>query len=114
MWAAGSVVPALVLDRRPLPDRRDRDVACGDDPGGGRRRLAQHRYGNVALAAGNRDRPDVSVAGVAGGTALAESLPEDVLRTLFAVLLLVTAARLVWSIRPGSAREVGTGRRPQT
>lgn len=46
-----------------------------------------------------------SAAGVAGGATLAESLPEDALRTLFAALLLVIAARLVWSaLRSGAIR----------
>jgi uncharacterized membrane protein YfcA len=40
-----------------------------------------------------------SAVGVVGGTALAESLPEDTLRKLFAALLLLTAARLAWSAR---------------
>jgi uncharacterized protein len=50
-----------------------------------------------------------SAAGVAAGVALAKSLPEGVLRVLFAVLLLVTAARLAWSARParGEGRELG-------
>jgi uncharacterized membrane protein YfcA len=56
----------------------------------------QRRYGNVrwrpALVLGA-----VSIAGVAGGAALAESLPEDVLRRLFAGLMLVVAAQLAWS-----------------
>jgi uncharacterized membrane protein YfcA len=60
----------------------------------------QTRYGNVrwrvALVTGL-----LSVVGVAGGTALAEALPERVLRILFAGLLLVTAARLLWSQRRG-------------
>jgi uncharacterized membrane protein YfcA len=58
----------------------------------------QHRYGNV------RWRPALllglaSAAGVAGGVALAVALSEDTLRHLFAVLLLVFAARLGWSAR---------------
>ncbi|HEX5468562.1 MAG TPA: sulfite exporter TauE/SafE family protein [Gaiellaceae bacterium] len=58
----------------------------------------QHRYGNV------RWRPAiviglVSSAGVAGGVALADALSDDLLRKLFAVLLLVVAARLAWSAR---------------
>lgn len=58
----------------------------------------QHSRGNV------RWRPALllgftSIAGIAGGAALAESLPEDALRTLFALLLLAVAARLVWSVR---------------
>jgi uncharacterized membrane protein YfcA len=56
----------------------------------------QDRYGNV------RWRPALvvglaSALGVAGGAVLADALPESVLRRLFAVLLLVTAGRLVWS-----------------
>jgi len=56
----------------------------------------QDRYGKVrwraALVMGI-----ASALGVAAGAAAADSLPEAVLRRLFAVLLLVTAARLVWS-----------------
>jgi uncharacterized membrane protein YfcA len=56
----------------------------------------QSRYGNVrwrtALIVGL-----TSAAGVAGGAALADALPEDVLRKLFAVLLLLVAAQLAWS-----------------
>jgi uncharacterized membrane protein YfcA len=62
----------------------------------------QSGYGNVrwrpALLVGA-----LSVGGVASGTALAEALPEDVLKVLFAVLLLVTAARLLWTHRRGEA-----------
>ena len=60
--------------------------------------LRQEHYGNV------RWRPAVvigvaSAAGVAGGAALADALAEGVLRKLFALLLLATAARLVWAAR---------------
>jgi uncharacterized protein len=56
---------------------------------------SQHRYGNLEL------RPAVtlglaSVAGVLAGAATAIALDEDVLRKLFALLLLVVAARLAW------------------
>ena len=55
----------------------------------------QHRYGNVrwraALLLGVG-----SLAGVAAGVAVAESLPEDVLRRLFALLILGVAAQLAW------------------
>ncbi len=58
----------------------------------------QHRYGNVrwrqALVVGL-----ASLAGVVGGIALAAALPEDVLRKLFAALLLVVAGQLAWSAR---------------
>ena len=60
----------------------------------------QHLYGNV------RWRPALlvglaSAAGVAGGVALAVALSEDTLRSLFATLLIVFAARLAWSARRG-------------
>jgi uncharacterized protein len=58
----------------------------------------QHRYGNV------RWRPAAfvglaSVAGVAGGASLAVALSEDTLRRLFAVVLILIAARLAWTTR---------------
>jgi uncharacterized membrane protein YfcA len=55
-----------------------------------------HRLGNVrwwdAFVIGT-----VSAAGVAAGAALATTLQEDVLRKLFAGLLVVVAIQLVWS-----------------
>lgn len=66
----------------------------------------QSRYGNVRWRAA-AVIGTTSVAGVAGGAALAESLPETVLRTLFAILLLVTAARLLWSLRAPAPRRAG-------
>jgi uncharacterized membrane protein YfcA len=66
----------------------------------------QHRYGNVhwraALVIGA-----ASAAGVAGGAAIAESLPEATLRKLFAALLLATAVRLAWSARARGNRPYG-------
>ena len=58
----------------------------------------QHRYGNVSW------RPSLvigiaSIGAAVGGAALAVSLPESVLRRLFAVLLLVTAAQIAWRAR---------------
>ncbi len=58
----------------------------------------QHRYGNV------RWRPALvvglaSVVGVAAGAALATALPDDVLRKLFAALLVFVAGQLAWSAR---------------
>ena len=58
----------------------------------------QRRYGNVDL----RVAAWIGVASIAGvqiGVLIAESLPENVLRRLFGVLLLVTAAQLVWRTR---------------
>jgi uncharacterized protein len=62
----------------------------------------QHRHGNV------RWRPALvvgvgSLAGVEGGVQAARALPEDVLRRLFAVLMLVVAVNLAWRVlRRGS------------
>ena len=58
----------------------------------------QHTYGNVrwraALTLGL-----ASIGGVIVGVQVATSLPEDVLRRLFAVLLLGVAAQLAWRAR---------------
>jgi uncharacterized membrane protein YfcA len=58
----------------------------------------QQRYGNVrwraALVLGLS-----AIAGVEGGVQLAEALPEHVLRRLFGVLMLVTAAQVAWRAR---------------
>jgi uncharacterized protein len=58
----------------------------------------QHAAGNVrwreGIAVGI-----ASIAGVAGGAALATTLDEDLLRVLFSGFLLVVAAQLVWSAR---------------
>ncbi|HWG56524.1 MAG TPA: sulfite exporter TauE/SafE family protein [Gaiellaceae bacterium] len=55
----------------------------------------QRRYGNVrprtALVLGV-----ASIAGVQAGVLVATSLPEDVLRRLFALLLVGVAAQLAW------------------
>ena len=58
----------------------------------------QHAYGNLrwrhALLVGS-----ASIGGVAAGVAVAESLADDTLRRLFALLLVVTAAQLALSGR---------------
>jgi hypothetical protein len=58
----------------------------------------QARYGNVrwrpALVVGV-----VAVAGVEAGARVAEALPEDDLRRLFGVLMLLVAAQLAWRAR---------------
>lgn len=58
----------------------------------------QQRYGNVrwreALIIGV-----TAIAGVEGGVALAETLPEHALRRLFGVLMLVVAAQVAWRAR---------------
>ncbi|MGI8422473.1 MAG: sulfite exporter TauE/SafE family protein [Gaiellaceae bacterium] len=58
----------------------------------------QARYGNV------RWRPALvlglaAAAAAQGGVVLAENLPEDTLRRLFAVLLLAVAAQIAWRAR---------------
>jgi uncharacterized membrane protein YfcA len=65
----------------------------------------QHVAGNVrwreAIVVGL-----ASAGGVAGGTVLADSLPEHALRRLFAMLLLLIAVRLVWTaVRSGALRD---------
>jgi uncharacterized membrane protein YfcA len=58
----------------------------------------QHRYGNV------RWRPALvlglgAIAGVQAGVLLAVALPDDVLRRLFGVLMLVVAGQMAWRAR---------------
>jgi uncharacterized protein len=58
----------------------------------------QHRYGNVRL------RPALviglaAIAGVEGGVALAESLPEHMLRKLFGALMIIVAVQVAWRAR---------------
>jgi hypothetical protein len=55
----------------------------------------QREYGNVRL------RPALiiglaAIAGVEGGVQIAESLPQHVLRRIFAVLMIVVAAQIAW------------------
>src|SRR5206468_6335030 len=57
----------------------------------------QQRYGNV------RWRPAIviglaAIAGVEAGVALAETLPEHVLRRLFGVLMILVAAQVAWRV----------------
>ena len=64
----------------------------------------QHRYGNV------RFRPAAvvgvfSIPGVLAGAAIATALPEDVLRKLFAGLLVLVALQLVRQARASGAPE---------
>lgn len=58
----------------------------------------QYRYGNVDLRAA-AVVGGLAILGVQAGVQLAEALPESTLRRLFAVLLLVTAANIVWRTR---------------
>jgi uncharacterized protein len=55
----------------------------------------QQRYGNVDWRAGLLVGLG-SIAGVEGGVQIAKALPEDVLRRLFAVFMLVVAATIAW------------------
>jgi uncharacterized protein len=58
----------------------------------------QQRYGNVDLRVAAIVGV-ASIAGVEGGVAVAEALPEAVLRRLFGALLIVTAGQIVWRAR---------------
>jgi uncharacterized protein len=57
--------------------------------------IQQYRYGNVRWRAAAVIGL-AAVAGVEAGAQIAESLPENVLERLFAVLLLVVAAQIFW------------------
>jgi uncharacterized membrane protein YfcA len=65
--------------------------------------LNQHRYGHfrarAALVVGF-----ASILGVELGARIATSLPESALRRLFALLLFVVAAQLVWRARRAGRR----------
>jgi uncharacterized protein len=58
----------------------------------------QHQVGNLRWREGLTVGV-FSILGVVGGAALATSLSEEVLRSLFAAFLLVVAAQLVWTTR---------------
>ena len=62
----------------------------------------QHRHGNVRWSAAAA-LGTASIAGVLVGVWIAVSLPEDVLRRLFALLLLGVAAQLAWRARRKSS-----------
>ncbi len=60
----------------------------------------QRRFGHL------RARPAAvvgvaAVPGVAAGVAIAESIPEEALQTLFALLMIAVAVQLVWRARGG-------------
>jgi uncharacterized protein len=71
----------------------------------------QQRYGNVrwraALVLGLS-----AIAGVEAGVRVADALPEDVLRRLFALLMVVVAAQLVWRASARADAEPVEGSRP--
>jgi uncharacterized protein len=58
----------------------------------------QHRYGNVDLRLAGIVGLG-AIAGVQVGVVVAEALPGDVLRRLFAVLVLASAAQIAWRAR---------------
>ncbi len=57
--------------------------------------IQQYRYGNVRWRAAAIIGL-AAIAGVEAGAQIAESLPEDVLQRLFAVLLLGVAGQILW------------------
>lgn len=63
----------------------------------------QNRYGNVrwraALVLGVS-----AIVGVEAGVRVADALPEDLLRRLFAALMIAVALQLVWRATSGRAR----------
>src|SRR5262249_34826171 len=61
----------------------------------------QIRYRNVDMRAAAIIGV-AAIVGVQGGVLVAESLPESILRRLFGVLLLMTAAQVAWRARRGS------------
>jgi uncharacterized membrane protein YfcA len=71
----------------------------------------QHRVGNVRLREGVIVGL-TAIVGVIGGAKLATTLPEDLLRDLFAVLLLVVAAQLAWSARDSLRSQGSPTERP--
>jgi uncharacterized protein len=56
---------------------------------------SQHHYGNLRIREAAK-LGTASTFGVFVGAAIAIALPEDMLRSLFAVLLIAVAARLAW------------------
>jgi uncharacterized membrane protein YfcA len=72
----------------------------------------QQRYGNVrwrvALVLGLS-----AIVGVEAGVRVADALPEDVLRRLFAVLMIAVAAQLVWRARSAVRGERDEERRSE-
>jgi uncharacterized membrane protein YfcA len=70
----------------------------------------QQRYGNVrwrtALVLGVS-----AIAGVEAGVRVADALPEEALRRLFAVLMIVVAAQLAWRARSSMSSERDQERR---
>jgi uncharacterized membrane protein YfcA len=73
----------------------------------------QQRYGNVrwrtALVLGL-----AAIAGVEAGVRVAGALPEDILRRLFAALMIAVAAQLVWRARASARGDARPVQRPQT
>jgi uncharacterized protein len=65
--------------------------------------MQQHRYGNIRWRAAAVIGV-ASIAGVEGGAQIAQSLPEHVLRKLFALLAIAVAAQIAWRTLRPSAR----------
>ena len=61
----------------------------------------QQRYGNVRWRAAAVLGLS-AIAGVEAGVRVADALPDDVLRRLFAALMIAVAAQLIWRVTAGA------------
>ena len=91
-------VPTLTLGLGLTQLHAEATLAARDHPDRDRGHLAAAAVRQRPLAAGLIIGL-AAIAGVEGGVALAETLPEHVLRRLFGVLMIVVAAQIAWRAR---------------
>ena len=89
-------VPTLTLGLGLTPAPRRGDLAARDHPDRRRGHLAPAALRQRPLAAALVIIGLAAIAGVEAGVAVAETLPEHVLRRLFGALMLVVAAQIAW------------------
>ena len=91
-------VPTLTLGLGLTQLRRGGELAARDHPEVVAGTWRQQRYGNVrwrsAIMIGI-----AAIGGVEGGVALAETLPEHILRKLFGALMILVAVQVAWRAR---------------